>query len=153
MVTGPPRSAVSDSSVVGLALALVLVASGCWPFRAARADELREGAKSIVPAATSVVVEEEGDCVELAPSPSCVHVYFVAERGSLPERVRSVEAAARTGGWELASKEFLPGGANLRFARGRLTAVVYLWREERAARCREKPEKDCADVVFVERAG
>jgi hypothetical protein len=147
-----PRSLSAERVLLGaVALTLSLVASGCWLSRA-RADQLREGARSIVPPAASVVAQEEGDCVELAPSPSCVHVYFVTERLPLLERARALEKTADAGGWKLESKELLPGGANLRFRRGDLSAVAYLWSEERAAPCRQKPRKDCADVVMVERA-
>jgi hypothetical protein len=98
-----------------------------------------------------VVLEEAGDCVELARSPSCVHVYFVAEPEPLPERVGAVEERAAAAGWALEEKEVLAGGASLRLRRSGLAAVVYLWREDRAGPCREAPRKDCADVVMVER--
>jgi hypothetical protein len=133
-----------------LALVLALAGAGCWPHRV-RGDQLRDGARSLLPPAATVVAEEEGDCVELAPSPSCVHLYFAPERGSLEERVGSVEERARAGGWALERKEFLAGGGNLRFRRGDLRAVVYVWAEQRAGPCRERPHRDCADAILVER--
>jgi hypothetical protein len=150
-VTGR-RSSTGEAALAGvLALVLALAGSACWPHRV-RAEQLRDGARSLLPPTGSVVVEEEGDCVELAPSPSCLHLYFVAERAPLTERVAAVEETARRAGWTLETKELLSGAASLRFRRGGLRAIVYLWREKRAARCRERPEKGCADTILVERA-
>jgi hypothetical protein len=135
---------------VAVALGVVLLASGCL-FGRARERDLRDAARSLLPPGASVVVEEAGDCVELAPSPSCVHVWFVTEPGPLPHRVRAVRERADAAGWELERDELLAGGANVRFRRGRLRASVYLSREERAGPCREAPHKDCADAILVER--
>jgi hypothetical protein len=128
---------------------IVALASGCWP--GGNADELREGVRSLVPRGSRVVANVEGDCVELARSPSCIHIYFIADALPLNDRVTAVEDAAEAGGWSATKKEFLPGGANLRFRRRDIEAVVYIWREERALRCREAPARECADAIFVER--
>jgi len=148
-VTGYRRSVEAKAWLIGL-VTLVLVVSGCWPFPA-RVEALRASARSMVPPTSTIVAQDEGDCVELAPSPSCVHVYFVSGRAPLPARVRAVEETAGAGGWAPGAREFLPGGANLRFERGGFAAVVYLWGEERAGPCRQRPRKECADVVMVER--
>jgi hypothetical protein len=150
-MTRRPRSLGGECVLGGVAaLAFVLIASGCW-FPRARSERLRDTARALVPPAASVVAEEEGDCVELARSPSCVHLYFVTERSPLLQRVRAVEERAGDAGWELERKEFLAGGASLRFRSRGASAVVYLWAEERAAPCREAPRKDCADSILVER--
>jgi hypothetical protein len=140
-------------SVSAIALGLVLVATGCWPFGGG-AGELRDGARALVPDGGRVLLEEEGDCVELARSPSCVHVYFVTERLSLAERVDAVEAAARAESWKLDRKEVLLGATELRLRRGRLRAFVSLRADAfRGGECPADRAKDCADVVMVERGG
>jgi hypothetical protein len=97
-------------------------------------------------------LEERGDCVELALSPSCVQIYFVVDGASLDQRVRAVERRARTGSWELRRKEKLLGGAEARFRRERLNAIVTLRTEYfRRAGCDRARAKDCGDVVSVER--
>src|SRR5215210_7361282 len=103
---------------VFLAAAALLLATGCSAGRSSPA-KLRDGARSLVPPASRLVEEVEADCVELARSPSCVHIYYVPEAEPLRERVRAVEEAADTAGWRPTSREFLPGGANLRFRRER----------------------------------
>jgi hypothetical protein len=133
-----------------LIVPVIALASGCWPGGAQ--SELRDGARSLLPPGSSVVETVEADCVELARSPSCVHIYYTAETTLLDERVRALEDAAASGEWRRTSKELLPGGASLRFRRGRLEAIVYIWTGERARRCREAPTRDCADVIMVERS-
>lgn len=126
---------------------VLALASGCI---GPSADELHGAARSLAPSGSNVVEEVEGDCVELARSPSCVHIYFVPARASLDERVAAAQETARAAGWDDIRTEIFSGGAQLRFRRGRLAAVVNVWAEERAARCREAPSKDCADSAFVE---
>ena len=144
-----PSAESARSGIV--AFAVVLLASGCWFDRSGREAELREAARSLLPPGASVVLEEAADCVELAPSPSCVHVWFVTGRSPLQARVRAVEDRAAAGAWELERKEFLQGGASVRFRRRGLMATAHLWREWRAGPCRETLHRDCADAVFVER--
>ena len=130
--------------------AIAMLAS-CSPTGGGNAGKLRDGAHSLVPPGSRTVEEVEGDCVELASSPSCAHIYYVPEELPLAERVSSVEQAADSGGWELTSKESLPGGANLRFRRDGLEAIVFIWADERSAPCRNAPAQECADVIMVER--
>jgi hypothetical protein len=130
-----------------LACGALALFSGCV---GPSADELRAAARSLVPPESDVVAEVEADCVELAPSPSCVHIYFLPPPRSREERAKAVEDAARTAGWEPVSAETFIGGTQLRFRRDGLKAVVGVWPAERSDRCRESPEKDCADSVFVE---
>jgi hypothetical protein len=150
-VVGRPRLLSAERArTVIVAVAIVLVASGCW-FGRGRETQLREAARSLLPPGASVVVEEAADCVELAPSPSCVHIWFVTAKAPLSARVRAVRERADAEGWELEREEFLQGGASVRFRRRGMMATAHLWREWRAGPCREAPQKDCADAVFVER--
>ena len=114
--------------------------------------KLREGARSLVPSDSRIVEEVEADCVELARSPSCVHIYYIAEAQALRERVQAVEQAAGAARWRTITREFAAGGANLRLRRGGLMASVFIWNDERATPCRAAPDRECADVVMVERA-
>ena len=138
-MTGPVRSL--------LTCGVLALASGCG---GPSGDELREAARSLVPPGSEVVEEVAADCVELARSPSCVHIYFLAPAASREDRVAAVQEAAREAGWEGVRAETFPGGSQLRCRRGDLKAVANVGADERAARCREAPAKDCADSVFVE---
>jgi hypothetical protein len=91
---------------------VLFFAAGCWP-GGSSVESLRDAARSLVPPGSRVVEEVEGDCVELARSPSCVHIFYVAEALPLANRVRATEKS----GWETTSHEFLAGSADLRFRR------------------------------------
>jgi len=129
---------------------IAMLVGGCTPV--GNAPKLRDGAHSLVPPGSDIIEQVEGDCVELASSPSCVHIYYVPKELPLAKRVSAVQRAAEAGGWELTNKELLPGGAILRLGREGLEALVFIWADERSAPCRDAPDKECADVVMVERA-
>jgi hypothetical protein len=132
-----------------LTAAVAALLIGCSPHRTT-GDELRTGAFSLVPQRSSIVEEVDGDCIELALSPSCVHLYFLASPMALGQRTRLVEAAAATGGWERVRLEVFPGGNIAHYRRGDLDARVYLRPDEVTVRCRQRPHRDCADAVMVE---
>jgi hypothetical protein len=142
--------AINVVAFVGVAL----IAAGCLT-QASRGRALREAAYSLLPEQHRILLDELGDCVELALSPSCVQMYFLADNVSLSERVQAVEERARAASWELQRKETLAGGVELRLERERLRAVVTLRRDQYFRRngCDEKRAKNCADVVSVERGG
>jgi hypothetical protein len=96
------------------------------------------------------VDEVAGDCVELAPSPSCVHVYFVTNDVGQGARATDVLRAAEASDWVLDRREVFPGGLQLRFHTDELKAVVSLGTDERARQCALDPSRECADVVMVE---
>ena len=130
-----------------IALAVLLV--GCSPGWKG-GGELRSGAFSLLPPGSSIVEKVEGDCVELAPTPSCMHVYFLAPPVALGHRTRLVDAAAATSGWERVRLEAFPGGNIAHYRRGDLDARVYLRPDNVTVRCRPRPHRDCADAVMVE---
>jgi hypothetical protein len=68
------------------------------------------------------------------------------------KRVSALRRAADVAGWQVTREENLPGGANLRFKRDDLTAVVFIWADRRAGPCREAPRNDCADAILVVRS-
>lgn len=128
-------------------LVLVAVLAACV---GAGEQELRNGARSLVPRSSVIVAEEAGDCVELAPSPSCVQVYFVMEEIDLKARGDSVVRTSRAAGWVLDSRETFPGGMDLRLHTAALTAFVSLSDIDQARACMAEPSRRCADVVIVE---
>ena len=133
------------------ALAAVVLLAGCSSHRS-RAAMLDQAARSLLPAHARLLLEERGDCAELALSPSCVQIYFVVDGVSLDKRVRAVERRARAASWELRRKETLLGGVEARFRRERLNAIVTLRTEYfRRDGCDQARAKDCSDVVSVER--
>jgi hypothetical protein len=141
----------ADATVMRVALtlwaaALLVGCSAGWT----SGGELRDGAFSLVPPQSSIVEEVAADCVELAPSPSCVHLYFLAPPTPLERRTRLVEAAAATSGWERIRLETFPGGNIAHYRRGGFDARVYLRTDEATRRCRRAPHRDCADAIMVE---
>lgn len=133
------------ASAVGTA---VLLASACGPFGES-ADELREGAASLVPPGATVIGRDDGDCIQLADSPSCHSVYFVGPSELLEARVDRARAVADRAGWELQKELRAEGGTFLELSRGGLEADVTLWADFRAVQCRKRPSPDCADSVRV----
>ena len=135
--------------VRAILIVFAAVLAGCSGTAASR-DELVNGARSLVPAGSSVVEEVEGDCVELAPSPSCVHIYFFPREKPIGRRTKAVEKAAGAAGWERGGLEAFPGGNIVHYRRDGLGATVYLRADDLAESCRRHPQRDCADAVMVE---
>jgi hypothetical protein len=140
------REGLGRMFVFAGALCFILTAGCSGPGR----DTLRSAARSLVPTSATVVREVEGDCVELAPSPSCIHVYFVAGPVGLDPRVASVERRATEAGWDIERTERLPGGTQLDLRRGDLGATVHIRLAEERSRCGAEPRTGCADVILVE---
>jgi hypothetical protein len=113
-------------------------------------EDLRNSARALVPSNSSIVREVAGDCVELAPSPSCFHIYFVMDDVGQQVRAAAVMRAARASGWVLDHQDVLPGGIQLRFHTDEFTALVSLWADDRADQCALNPNRACADIVMVE---
>jgi hypothetical protein len=123
--------------------------AGCSLLGPSRAD-LHAAARSLVPRGATVIEEVEGDCVELARSPSCVHIYF-DDGASLGERTATVRRLALEAGWRETSAEALAGGHDLRFERRRLRAFVSLKRQQSGRAWRTASRRERADVVMVEK--
>jgi hypothetical protein len=110
---------------------------------------LREEADALVPASSEVVDTAEGACVQFVGNPACVRVFLTAD---LPElgRADELEEAARAAGWEVVSRKRLVNGTAIELRREGYRAYAAVWREERAAPCREgSPDRDCADEIQV----
>jgi hypothetical protein len=99
-----------------------------------------------------------GDCVELAPSPSCASAVFELPIADSGERAALVRATATRNGWTVRHSSDEQGGWIVDLKRGAFVAVVFLWRPEvYGARCdrRSTPASDefCFDKVAVTRTG
>jgi hypothetical protein len=143
----PYREKPAQEFLFGIALCLILTQASC---SGPEGDTLRSAVRSLLPAASTVVRQVEGDCVELAPSPSCIHVYFVGGPVGLESRVASVERRAIAAGWDVERMERLSGGTQLDLRRGDLSATVHIRLAEERSRCRAEPRTGCADVLLVE---
>jgi hypothetical protein len=130
------------------AVAAVLLAPGCGPFGTS-VDEMRDGAATLVPPGARVIGREDGDCIQLADSPSCHRVLFVGPAATLEVRVDLVRAAADETGWDLKEELRTEGATFLEFSRGELDANVSLWADFRAVPCRKRPDAECADSVRI----
>ena len=115
-----------------------------------REEELRDGALSLVPSHSAILKEQRGSCIELAPSPSCIRVHFLATQLGLEQRTAAVIKTATESGWVLDRRELLPGGMDLRFHREDLKAFVSLGTDAQAERCASNRTLECADTVHVE---
>lgn len=136
----------SSSQWLGAVLVLAVLAGCGGPAE----EDLVAGARSLLPARSEIVHQVRGDCVELAPSPSCVHIYFVANIVSEEDRIADVLRTARASAWVLDTREAFPGGTELRFHTEDATATVSLGTTAEAKRCVRRPSRGCADIVMVE---
>jgi hypothetical protein len=137
-------SRIARTSLAAVAIIAALNACG-----GPSEEELRNGARALLPPGSIVLEEVAGNCVELASSPSCVQVYFVVT-GDPDRRAEAVIERARSSGWEVERRELLPGGTELRVHADELTAIVSLQKDDVAERCAATRIRACADTVMVE---
>lgn len=129
-------------------LAALVFAPACGPFGES-AEEMRDGAASLVPWGARVIGSDDGDCKQLADSPSCHSVFFVGPAEPLDRRVDRARTAAERAGWRLDTELRTEGATFLELSRGGLEADVSLWAAFRSAQCRKRPSVDCADSIRV----
>src|SRR4051812_12721724 len=146
----PPAAA----SVV-LAALLTTGISSCLQTKSQRRATLRARAKEILPPTATIRSLGYGECVELAPSPSCARVVFVLHARDSSQRAESVRAAAEHHGWEVTRSNDAEGGWSLFLKRKGFTAFVVLWRPERypRANCRDngRREEMCFNTLNLTR--
>ena len=129
-------------------LVALLLTPACGPFGES-AEEMRDGAASLVPSGARVIQREDRDCKQLADSPSCHSVYFVGPAGPLDRRVDRARTAAERAGWRLDKELRTEGATFLELSRGGLEADITLWATFRSESCRKRPSVDCADSIRV----
>jgi hypothetical protein len=117
--------------------ALVLLSSlfglgvdACLQTGEQRKAELKRRADEILPDEARVLVMGYGDCVELAPSPSCSEVVFEMDELDSARRAERVREEARRNGWTVTHSDDVQGGWSVFLKKDGFTAVVFLWRPE-----------------------
>lgn len=142
---------VSVSSLVGASL-LAFMGSGisaCLQTKGQRQAELEQRVREILPRNARVRALGYGDCVELAPSPSCASAVFELAIPDSGDRAALVRTTATRNGWTVRSSEDLQGGWALDLKRSGFVAAVFLWRPEvYRVRCDEQSIPDKHGVCF-----
>ena len=142
MTLRPLRPPPAAAGVV-LAALLSTGISACLQTESQRRATLRASAKEILPATATIRSLGYGECVELAPSPSCARVVFELHARESFQRAESVRAAAKRHGWKVTHSYDGQGGWSLFLKRKEFTALVVLWRPERYPRvCRGHGRRD-----------
>lgn len=111
--------------------------------------------RSLVPAGAEILAQEDGECIQVAPQPSCVTVFFALPGRSVQQRAAAVSDLARADGWAERDRSEGSGGAFLQYRRTGHTANVGLVRGP-AASCGGRPLSECVgrvDSVSVIRIG
>jgi hypothetical protein len=105
-------------------------------------QELRSLTRSLVPTGARIVAQQDGECIQVVPQPSCVSVFFELRGQSLSQRVDAVAAHARAEGWTERDRSDGPGGVTLYYRRPGLTASVALILRPKVS-CAGRPPSDC----------
>jgi hypothetical protein len=157
------RRRIASSGEAALALTLLcaffcLGVDACLQSEGQRETELRERAEEILPPGARVRVLGYGDCVELAPSPSCATVVFELDETDSGRRAALVRAEARRNGWTVTHSDDAQGGWSVFAKRDEFTAVVFLWRPEvydvdceRQPDPRAEPQRFCFNTLNLTR--
>jgi hypothetical protein len=143
---------------VSAGVALVLVSAffalgvdACLQTEDQRKSELKRRADEILPSEAHVLVMGYGECVELAPSPSCSRVVFEMDEADSARRAELVREEARRNGWTVTHSDDAQGGWSVFLKKDEFTAVVFLWRPEvYDAECKGQPipNSDAGEFCF-----
>jgi hypothetical protein len=119
----------------GVALVLVsaffaLSVDACLQTEDQRKTELKRRTDEILPSEARVLFMGYGDCVELAPSPSCSQVVFEMDEDDSARRAARVREEARGNDWTVTHSDDAQGGWSVILKKDEFTAVVFLWRPE-----------------------
>jgi hypothetical protein len=145
---GPPRTRLLVLPALLLASFVGTGISACLQTEEGRRATLRDRAAEIVPTTARIRSLGYGDCVELAPTPSCARVVFELSERDSARRAALVRRTAEEHGWEVTRSDDAEGGWSLFLKRKGFTAFVVLWRPEKypQADCHGKEARD--DVCF-----
>lgn len=149
---------------------VVLLGAGCsqadielLPGDQSDAEELHSFARSLVPATSRILLEEDGGCEMFRDFPDCQPVsFFDPHQGDRERRVEAVTETAEEAGWTTTGfPEVMPGGTRLDFEREGYTAWVSIREHEENWRnvCEGVPPSDrafidaCPDTLQVQREG
>jgi hypothetical protein len=148
------------AAVLPAALSAALFGTGisaCVQTEHQRKDELRDRAEELLPPGARIRVIGYGDCVELAPSPSCAQVVFEMKERDSAARAASVRAEAERNGWRITHSGDAEGGWSVFARREGFTAVAFFWRPEVYGVDCEQPDprsendKFCFNTLNIER--
>jgi glutamate/tyrosine decarboxylase-like PLP-dependent enzyme len=117
---------------------LGLGVDACLQTQGQRKDDLRERAEEILPAGAEMLTIGYGDCVELAPSPSCAQVVFRMRERDSEMRAARLRDEARRQGWTITHSDNAEGGWSVFAEKDGYTVMAVLWRPE-------VYEVDCGD--------
>ena len=122
--------------------------SACLQTGGQRRAALRAHANEILPSGARIRAFGYGDCVELAPSPSCARVVFELDEQDSARGAQEVRRTAESHGWTISQSDDAEGGWNLFLKRGGYSAFVVLWRPAKYPQvdCRGQRPRD--DVCF-----
>jgi hypothetical protein len=107
-----------------VAAACLLVASGCG--QPSRGD-LHKAARSLLPQGATVLLEQDGGCVEGARFPSCVQVYFRLGNRRFAERLNLFIANARQHGWTAEQGTSAGGEVVVKLSKGSYSGGGGFW--------------------------
>jgi hypothetical protein len=140
-----------------LAAFLGLGVDACLQTEDQRKTDLEERAEEILPPGARLLVIGYGDCVELAPSPSCAGVIFELDEPDSGRRATLVREEAERNGWTVTHSDDAEGGWSVFLKRDEYTAVVFLWRPEvydvdcERADPQSEDDKFCFNTVNITR--
>jgi hypothetical protein len=135
------RRIVVDALLLGLS-AVVVSACAYDTEPKPSTEELRSLTRSLVPPGARIVAQQDGECIQVAPQPSCVTVFFAQPGQSLAQRVDAVSEHALARGWSERDRWDGPGGATLQYRRPGLTASVSLVLRPKVS-CAGRSSFDC----------
>jgi hypothetical protein len=127
--------------------------SACLETGGQRRETLRARVHEIVPGGAHIRALGYGDCVELAPSPSCARAVFELPARDSARRAQLVRAQAETHGWTVTHEDNAEGGWSLFLKRPGYTAFVVLWRSNLYVKnCHvRRPPDECFNTVNLQR--
>jgi hypothetical protein len=121
----------------------------CLQTEEQRRTELKRRADEILPSEARVLVMGYGDCVELAPSPSCSKVVFGMDEPDSAQRAALVREEARRNGWTVTHSDDAQGGWSVFLKKDEFSAVVFLWRPEvYDVDCKDQPDPNSDEDRF-----
>jgi hypothetical protein len=122
--------------------------AGCQLTEGSRSAALHDELRSLLVPSAVVLDQRDGDCIEFAPSPSCVIAWFEMDDVSFAQRERRFRERARAQGWQLVDAWPAEGGVQLFFEREGYKGNVTLYKNTKVCGSRIR---DCRESVRIVR--
>jgi hypothetical protein len=129
-IVGTRKHSAAGLLAILLAAFFSMGVSACVQTESQRRADLRERAEELIPDGATIVSIGYGDCVELAPSPSCAGVVFEMDEPDSGRRAALVREEAQRHGWTIKQSDEAQGGWSVFAGRDGYTAMAILWRPE-----------------------